>query len=128
MWLGERSFALWEPINLGRLSLLTVNLFALYLAIAGTTMFVSSLFSRRGTAIAVVMSGLLVSVLVNFLAQFWSAIEWVSFLGVLNYYRPLPVVRSGEWPVRDLIVLVLVGGAFWSAGLWRFSRRDIPAV
>jgi len=66
--------------------------------------------------------------LLNFLGQFWSIAEQIALLGLLHYYRPLPIVRTGDWPVQDIAVLLGLGAVFWSAGLWRFTRRDIPAV
>ena len=33
--------------------------------------------------------------------QFWPAAEKVAFLGVLHYYRPLQLVRTGEWPAHE---------------------------
>ena len=73
-------------------------------------------------------SWLLASFLLNFLGQFWPVAERVSFLGILHYYRPLPVVRTGDWPVHDIAVLIGLAVVFFLAGMWRFSRRDIPAV
>lgn len=127
-WIGASAFTLWEPLNYARLAILTVNLFALYLAIGSATMLVSSFLSRRAPAVAIVLACLLASFLLNFLGQFWSAFEHISFLGILRYYRPLPVVQTGDWPVRDIAVLLGLGAILWSAGLWRFARRDIPAV
>ncbi len=127
-WIGEHVFSLWEPLVLSRLAILIVNLLALYLAIGGAVMLASSVVSRRGPAVAVVLAGLLASFLLNFLAQLWSPAEHVAFLSILHYYKPLPVVRTGDWPLLNITVLLGLGAVFWSVGLWRFTRRDIPAV
>jgi hypothetical protein len=52
----------------------------------------------------------------------------VAFLSLLEYYRPLPIVLRGEFPRGDALVLAGVALATWAAGLWRFARRDVPAV
>lgn len=128
VWLGEKCFPLWEPLYLPPLARVTANFFALYLAVGGLTMCVSSFLSRRGPAIALVLATLLLSFLLNFLAQFWKAVEQIGFLGLLHYYRPLATLRDGQWPVQDMAALVGLAVFFWSVGLWRFRRRDIPAV
>lgn len=128
VWLGEMISPLDAPLNLPRLAILSADLFALYLLIGAATMCVSSFARRRGPAIAVVLGGLMASFLLNFLAEMWSAAEGLSFLGILHYYRPLPILRSGAWPLRDMGVLATAAAVFWSVGLWRFRQRDVPAV
>lgn len=128
VWLGERLSPLDEPFDFGRLLLVALNLFALYLAIAGTSMLASACFTRRAAAIAVVLAGLLASFLINFLSQFWGPAEYFSFLGLLDYYRPLAVVRDNALPARDVAVLAGVAATTWCVGLWRFCTRDVPAA
>jgi ABC-type transport system involved in multi-copper enzyme maturation permease subunit len=125
---GTRVFPLWEPVDLGRLALLCVNLYALYLAVGGVAIMVGSLVSGRGLAVGIALTVLLASVLINFLEQLWPAIEKVAFLGLLHHYRPLLIVRNGEIPGSNLLTL---GGVFvisWLVGWTCFSRRDIPAA
>lgn len=128
LWLGERVCPLSQPLQFSHIWPLTVNLLSLNLAVAGVAALVSSLLSRRAVAVGIVLAGLLASDLVNFLSQFWTAVRPYAFLGFLHYYRPLPVVRSGELPVRDIVVLLAIGAVAWTIGLWHFRRRDIPAV
>ncbi|HVP12819.1 MAG TPA: ABC transporter permease subunit [Phycisphaerae bacterium] len=128
MRIGVWLFPFKEPLDFGRLSMLTVNLFALHLAVGGATICVSSMVSRRSLAVAAILAWLLASFFLNFLSQLWPAVEKVSCLGLLNYYRPLPIVRTGVWPARDLGVILGISGVAWLAGLWRFRRRDIPAT
>jgi len=128
VWLGNRISPMGEPLELYRLRIAPPNLYALYLAIGGGTMLVSAVGSRRGLAIAVVLGALLASFLLSFLAQFWTLAKNLSFLGVLHYYRPLETVQTQQWPLAQMGVLCAVGGALWLAGLWWFSRRDVPAL
>ena len=46
----------------------------------------------------------------------------------MNYYKPLLVLRDAAWPVRDMLVLAMMGVAAWLAGGVLFSRRDICTV
>ncbi|MCH7871930.1 MAG: ABC transporter permease subunit [Planctomycetes bacterium] len=124
LWLNP----LWEPVNLPRLWMVAVNLFMLNLAIGCMALAVSSFVSRRGLAVGITLAVLLTSFFINVLAQFWSFAENISFIGLLHYYRPLPIVRTGQWPLTAMFALAVFAAVFWMAGLWQFRRRDIPAV
>lgn len=126
--LGERIWPLSQPLDFARLWPVAVNFLALVICVAAATTLVSSLVSRRGVAIGIVLGGLLVSDVVNVLAPFWKLFERISFLGFLHYYRPLSIVRTGEFPTCDIAVLLVGALLAWLAGLWHFARRDIPAV
>ncbi len=114
--------------QVGRTLLVIANLFCLYLAVGGLSWLVSAASSRRGTALVVVFLFLLGSFLLNFLAQFWHLADRIAFLGILDYYRPMYILRDGTVPWRDMGVLLAVAVAFWIAGGIVFSRRDICTV
>ncbi len=126
--LADGYFALKNRLEPWRFVIPAVNFYALFVAIGGASMMVSAMIARRGMAVAVLLAGLLASFLINFLAQLWPAAERFGFLGILHYYRPLAAVRDQAWPVRDLIVLGTAAGVTWLVGMWRFSRRDVPAA
>ncbi|MBW7906198.1 MAG: ABC transporter permease [Phycisphaerae bacterium] len=128
LWLGERQCPLKAPLDYAKLALVAVNFLLLLLAIFSAGMLASACFSRRSAAIAVVLGGLLLSLLINFLAQFWPPAERFGFLGLLDYYRPLNIVRASALSPRDLAVLAGITAACWVGGLWRFCARDIPAA
>lgn len=127
-WIGESFLPLSEPVNFSRLMIVAVNFGAMYVAVGGFATCCSAFTSRRGMAVTITVVWLLSSFLLNFLAQFWTVAEWMSMVGVLHYYRPLPIVHTGDWPWRDIFILLGTGLAFWSAGLVLFRRRDIPAA
>ncbi len=112
----------------GALVIVVVYLYCLYLAVAGVACLVSSLSNQRGRAVGVVFAIVLLSFLLNFLAQFWEPAKSMAFLSVLNYYRPLLVLRNSSWPVADMLTLLAVGAVFWLAGALVFARRDICTV
>ncbi len=108
--------------------ILLVNFFSLYLAVGGVAWFASAASDRRGRAIGIVFAFLVGSMLLNYLANFWSVAGRISFLSVLHYYRPVVIVRGATWPVRDLSVLLSTAAAFWIAAGVSFSRRDVITV
>ena len=114
-----------EPV---RILLVLANLILLYIAVGGAAYLVSALSDRRGRAIAIVLGLLIASFLLNFLAAFWEPAQRLSFLSVLDYYRPAHVFRDGRLPAGDLGVLLLVGGAGWLLGGEILARRSICTV
>ncbi len=114
--------------ELARTLVVLANLFCVYLAVGSLAWLVSAASSRRGPAMTVVFVLLLASFLLNFLAQFWELAERISFLGVLDYYRPLFVLRDGTVPWQDMGILVALAGAQWIAAGIVFDRRDVCTV
>lgn len=112
-----------------RLLSVMANLYCLYLAVTGLACAVSAFSDRRGRAIATIFGILLASFLLNFLAAFWQPAKAIAFLSLLDYYRPMIVLRTGAaWPLADMTVLLGFGVVTWTAGgLW-FARRDICTV
>ncbi|APZ96851.1 ABC transporter permease subunit [Fuerstiella marisgermanici] len=104
------------------------NLFAVYLAVGGFTFLVSSASDRRGRAIGVMFAVLLLSFLLNFVAQFWEAVKSFSFLSIMEYYRPAQTIQAGEFPWQDVMILLAVAATSWTAGGIILRRRNICTV
>jgi ABC-2 type transport system permease protein len=117
-----------EPMQWPRLLIVLANLLCMILAVGGLAWLVSAVCDRRGTAIAIAFGLLLTSFLLNFLAQFWSVAEHLSFLGLLNYFRPLFVFRDGTIPWHDMGILLAAAIGLWTAAGVVFSRRDVCTV
>ena len=111
-----------------RTLIVLVNCWCLYLAVGGLAWCVSASFDRRGPAMALVFGILLASFLLNFLGPFWGVAKRLSFLGLLDYYRPLIILRDGTVPWNNLVVLLSVACVLWIAAGVIFSRRDICTV
>lgn len=105
--------------------MILTNLLCLYIAVGGISYLVSSLSSRRGRAISVIFGIVLGSFFLNFLAQFWTPAQSVSFLGVLEYYRPAMIMLDGKFPTADIATLLAVGLSTWLAALFITTRRNI---
>lgn len=127
--LGNSIGALLAPAGytaeFGRVLVVLLNLFCLYLAVGGLTYFVSACSERRGRAVGAMFAFVLASFFLQILGQFWAPAQSFSFVSVLTYYRPFDVLQTGAWPVTDMLVLVGFAGAFWWGGGRVFSRRDI---
>jgi ABC-2 type transport system permease protein len=114
--------------ELPRIVFVLVNLYCVYIAVGGIALLVSAMSDHRGRAVAVVFAILLASFLLNFIANFWEPAKQIAFLGILEYYRPAQVLQNGNFPARDVIVLLAVGLATWLAGGEILARRSITTV
>ena len=104
------------------------NLAAVYLAVGSFAFLISALNDRRSLAIGVVFGILLLSFLLNFLAQFQEWAKVISWLSVMEYYRPAIIIQSGQFPVGDVSILLGLAFVFWTAALIIFQRRSICTV
>jgi ABC-type transport system involved in multi-copper enzyme maturation permease subunit len=120
---GERLDMSWSAIGL-----VSLNLYAVYIAVGGVAYLVSSCSSHRGPAMAVIFGLVLASFLLNFLAQFWEPAKAAAFLGVLNYYQPAATLSTGNVPVKSIAALLAIGTATWVLGGEIFARRNICTV
>ena len=107
---------------------IVANLFAVYLAVGGLSWLVSANSDRRGRAIGIMFAILLMSFLLNFLAQFWEPAKSVSFLSVMEYYKPAFIIQSGDFPWLDVSKLTCIGGGSWIMGGIIFRRRSVCTV
>ncbi|MGE3180975.1 MAG: hypothetical protein AB7N71_05040 [Phycisphaerae bacterium] len=127
IWLATRFIQLYEPVDATRFFQLAPNFFLLLLAIGAITMLMSSFMIRRGFVIASVVAYIVASFLLNYLTTFWSDIEIVANLGLLQHYQPLVQMREGAFPQADMAVLVIIAMVAWTVGLFFYTRRDVPA-
>jgi len=111
-----------------RIFIVVVNLYCVYFAVGGGAYLASAISDRRGRAMGVIFTLLLGSFLLNFLAQFWPPARGLEPLGVLSYYQPAPILETGEWPWRNMAVLIAAGAIAWAAACEVFARRSICTV
>jgi len=104
------------------------NLLSMYVAVGAMTMLVSALSNHRNRAMGVVFAILLVSFLLNFLAQFWKPAQPWACLSVLEYYRPAGIIQTGSIPYQNISVLLTVGLTCWIAAAAILQRRSICTV
>jgi ABC-type transport system involved in multi-copper enzyme maturation permease subunit len=113
---------------LPRVMIVLANLWCLYLAVGGFSWLLSSYCSRRGPAAATVFVVLVVTFVINYLAQFWEPLRKIVWLSLLKYYRPLLVLQDGRVPWVDMAVLLALAALMWGIAAAIFSRRDISTT
>ncbi len=126
--IGMQIFETDEVVELHRYIAPTVNFFAINMAIGGISTMVGCLSNRRAPAVGVIVGVAFVSVVLNFVEPFLPSFQSIRYLGLLNYFRPVDIVRTGEWPIGSLGVLIALTLFTAGVGLLRFSRKDIPTA
>lgn len=114
-----------EPL---RLLFVLSNLYALYLCVGGYSFLMSALSDRRGRAVGAIVSALLTLFLWSFLSQYWKPADAISFLNILSYFKPMPILDEGLFPFRNVGVLLACAVPLWVAGGVVLSRRDVCTV
>lgn len=98
---------------------------AMFIAIAGYAIFFSAIIGegrRAMMASAILVFGFY---LLHFAAGYSRVVEKIDYIGIFHYYDPLGVLDSGRVPVRDVLVLLAFGVAFFVAAVWVFRRKDV---
>ncbi len=151
-----------------------LNFLAVYLAVGGFAFLVSALSDRRGRAMGVIFAVLLLSFLINFVAQFWDPLREatnppraatearmqlvetgpkvlpsmpslpiplqglqtnedhkglsLAMFSVMHYYRPAIIIQRGEFPWRDVSLLLSIAATCLIAAAISLHRRSICTV
>ena len=108
--------------------MIQLNACALFLAVGSLGLLVSSACDRRGRAGGILIAAVVLSFLLNFIAEYWPPARHLNFVSVLNYYRPFVILQSARWPAADLASLLGATIVFWLAGAALFRHRDIHAL
>ncbi len=126
--LVARRFAEQMQPSLTATMMILCNLFCMYIAVGGIAFLVSAVSSHRSRAMGVVFAILLISFLLNFVAQFWKPARLWARFSVLEYYRPAGVIQTGEFPFSNVMILLTTGLICWIAAGMIFHRRSICTV
>lgn len=128
IWLGTQIFETKEPVELYRYIAPSINFLCLNLAVGGISSLVGCIANRRGPAVGTLVGVLITSVVLTFLEPFLEWVKQIRFLSLLSYFRPVDIVRTGEWPIQSMIVLLTTGLACWVIGAVIFCRKNIPTA
>jgi ABC-2 type transport system permease protein len=130
-WLG--SLRLDQALRPDWSKLLTIlpNLVLVYLVVGLIALLASMASDRKVRAVLTAVVITIVSIVINFLYTLDSSLEFtkaIAFLSLLDYYRPLRVMLSGEWPVRDMLILATLCAALWTTALIVLRQRDVATT
>jgi len=111
--------------------LVLANLGLVYAVIGTSGLLAGVTTDRRTRAVLFVVLITVFSVLVNFLYTFDPSLEFTKrlrVLSVLEYYKPVGMLRLAEFPWKDAAILAGAAIALWSAAAARMTRRDVTTL
>lgn len=130
-FIGAQFIKIENRPNWNRLAMVLANLSLVYVLIGCAAMLAATVTNRRTWAIMVVLILTVASLLINFLHTLDPSLAFtkrLAFLSFLEYYGPIRVLMSGEWPLKNMAILAGAAGTIWIvAGIW-LSRRDITTT
>lgn len=126
--IGGRLSGLAPTAPMGILLLVTLNLYALALAVGGVATFFSCLCDRRGRAMGTAFAILLASFFQSSMSSFNETVKKFADVSLLTYYRPYFVLQGTRQPWGDIATLLGIGMLFGLAGLLVLSRRDLATA
>jgi len=114
-----------------KLFMVLCNLSLVYAVIGCAALLVAHYTDRRVRAVLAVIVITIFSLLINFLHTLDPALEFtkqLAFLSFLDYYKPIGMLLSGEWPWKDLGILAGACIALWTGTAVILSRRDVTTT
>lgn len=111
--IGHRITASSMPDNtkptMTQVAYILTNLYCVYFAVGGFAFLISANSDRRGRAIGVTIALLVASFLLSFVAPFWESLEAISWMSVIEYYRPAEILIENQFAYANVITLLAVG-------------------
>ncbi|MFA5863305.1 MAG: ABC transporter permease subunit [Phycisphaerae bacterium] len=127
-WIGIQQTHLTE-IRFDRICVVALNLYMLYLLILSGSIFFSAITSIRGMAVGWTIALGVIAYLLHFLAEWWTWVGKIAFLGPLYYFRPIKIAAGNYTDLpKDLTILVAASAVLLVISMIWFSRRDIAVV
>lgn len=112
-------------LNQGAYWIWAVVGFLFMLTFGGISFLLSVIFNERGKANLIAIAFLIGSYLLNSLAEIIDKLKDFEFLSLFNYYNPLKILQTGEWPVQSIIIFVAVFVASIALSIYLFKKKNI---
>lgn len=131
MFLGTvvstRIFHFDAAVPLGRFFRVAINAGLLASTVGAIALLAAARFQRRGAAVAITVSFLVVNHFASLIAQWWPMMKFLAPFTLFHYVNGPKIFRQPGWPWDDMAILVaiLIVAAVTGAILWR--RRDLTA-
>lgn len=109
----------------------SLNLFALIVAIAGLSTFISAWHRERWQTIGLVSGIVIVELIVKVVGKAWPDGGWLLYLTFLSAFEPQAALTRPDdvasLMLRHDLVLLVLGAACYAGALVVFTRWDVPA-
>ncbi len=117
--------------DFGNMLLVIANLALVYAVIGASGLLAGVTTDRRTRAVLFVVLMTVFSVLVNFLYTLDPSLAFTKHLrvfSILEYYKPVSMLRTATFPWKDAAVLGGAALSLWSLAAIRITRRDVTTL
>ncbi len=112
-------------LELGGFILLNVGAALLYFALSGIGFFASCLFNQSKHSLALGGGLPVLFFVINLLANSGEQLSGLRYLTLLSLFDTAAIVNGGDY-LSAFIALTFLGLALYAAGIYVFSRKDLP--
>jgi beta-exotoxin I transport system permease protein len=125
-FIATRIYAFEKAVPLYPFFIMAMNGGVLASAVAAISLLAAASFRRRGTAVGLTTTYLVISYFVSIVAAWWSPMKLLGPLTPFWYVNNSRIFSNTSWPVSDMIVLavILIVAAVAGGIIWQ--RRDLP--
>lgn len=102
------------------------GLFGLHLALSGFGFFASCIFDETKYSYAVSTGVPIFFYLVQMLVNMGDKLENLKYITLFTLFNPLDIIAGKASAVWMTVALGIIGITLYGAGIYRFSRRDLP--
>lgn len=130
-YFGSRFIVAEYRPDFGNMLLVMANLGLVYTVIGTSGLLAGVMTDRRTRAVLFVVLMTVFSVLVNFLYVLDPSLDFTERLrvfSVLEYYKPVAMLRAAEFPWKDAAILGGATLALWTLAAIRVTRRDVTTL
>lgn len=106
--------------------ILTIAAMMFLLCIGGVALLIAAASSRTGQAVGLSIGFLVLSFVIDYFAQLWSALKPLDPFSVFNYFEPIDALVNGTVPAVNALVLLSLAILASTCGYIVFAKRDLP--
>jgi hypothetical protein len=129
MWLGHRIgvciTALPSEVPVLPYLYVSINAYALFLAVQGLAMLLAVLSRRRAGAVGLALGLLVFMLFLTVAAEIWKPFTIPSYLSFLSFYQPGKVIFENTFPALEVAVLLGYYVFLLGCALAIYHRRDM---
>lgn len=124
IWISTKLFDF--PLKTGGILAVGVLCLALFFMIECFSLLMG-VFMERGKAVIISVGAIIVSHLINGLADLNKTVDSFRWLSFFNYYKPGQTLVNAVVPWPQVLLFVSLGYIFFTAAVVFFREEDIPA-
>ncbi|MBN2137599.1 MAG: hypothetical protein JW720_07325 [Sedimentisphaerales bacterium] len=116
-----------EPVALYRFFQIALNAGLLAATVGAISLLCAASFRRRGAAVCIAAGYLIVNYFISVTAGWWPRIACLKSVTIFHYANGRKIFAQHLWPVREMLILLIVLAVAAAAGGIIWQKRDIAS-